>query len=485
MEEKTIDLRDVLKTLKKRRRIIMAIFVVFVMVAAIASLLLPPTYEAETSLRVKQSKGLANSLLSELVPGGSNNTKQLMFTYAEILKGRTVVEAVIAKMPEGKEEKPTYDSFVRRITTMPVKDTEILKVTVQAPSASEASFLANTLVEAFNARMTSLVRSEQSTVREFIGERMQISKKELDQAEQALEQYKNREQIVSPADETKALIERLSSIDKLSAENQVALATAQSKAAGTAWHLSMEKPGYIADSPLIQQYKGNLSALEVELVTLLSENTDKHPKVIATRAAIAETREKLDTEIARIVNAEAPSMNPIHQGLVQENIQAQIETAVFDARQGAINKIIGQTEQILNTLPAKEKGLARVLRDATVSQEIYIMLAKRHEEARINEVMQPTDVQVVEVAVTPERPIKPRKAFNMLIAAALGLFTGFVTALALEYLNRTIRTAEDVKRYLNQPVLGLIPDFENQLKDRREGFCTKIKRYLFKAAERK
>ena len=484
MEETTIDLRDIVKTLKKRRGLIFYTFLTFVVIAAVVSLLIPPTYEAETSLRVKQPKGLANSLLSEIVPGGSNNTKQLMSTYAEILQGRTVVETVIAKMPEGKDKKPSYEQFAGRITTQSLKDTEILKVKVQASSAEEAKFLANSLVEAFNARMTSLVRSEQSAVREFIGERMQTSKKELDQAERVLEKYKQDEKIVSPADETKALIERLSTVDKLSAENQVALATAQATAAGTAQQLAKEKPGFIADSPLIQQYKGKLSELEVELVTLLSDNTEKHPKVIATRAAISETREKLDIEINRIVNAEAPSMNPIHQELVKTNLQAEVGTTAYSARQGAINKIIGENEQILTSLPTKERGLARVLRDATVAQEIYIMLAKRHEEARINEVMQPTDVQVVEVAVAPDKPIKPKKTQNVLIAGILGLFIGTGVSFALEYMNRTIRTPEDVQQYLDLPVLGSIPHFDSDTREPEGGAFDKLKRLLARKDDR-
>ena len=477
MEETTLDLRDIYKTLKKRRKIIINTFLAFVVIATTVSLLIPPTYEAETSLRVKQSKGLANSLLSELATG-SNNTKQLMLTYAEILKGRTVVEAVIAQIPEGKEKKPTYEKFVDRITTQPLKDTEILKVKVQASSAEEAQFLANALVESFNARMTYLVRSEQSMVREFIGERMQTSRQELEQAEKALQQYKSKEKITSPAEETKALIERFSVIDKLSAENQVALATAQATAAGTAQQLAKEKPGFVADSPLIQQYKGKLSELEVELVTLLSDNTEKHPKVVATRAAIAETREKLDIEINRIVNAEAPSMNPVHQELLKTNLEAEVQTTAFGARQGAINKIIGDNEQILTALPAKEQGLARVMRDATVAQEIYVMLAKRHEEARINEVMQPTDVQIVETAVAPDKPIKPKKTLNVLIAAILGLFFGTGAAFALEYMNKTIHTPEDVQQYLDLPVLGSIPNFDSEEKREQNGPVEKLKRLL-------
>jgi capsular polysaccharide biosynthesis protein len=92
------------------------------------------------------------------------------------------------------------------------------------------------------------------------------------------------------------------------------------------------------------------------------------------------------------------------------------------------------------------------------------MLAKRHEEARISEVMQPTDVQIVDTAIAPEKPIKPKKLLNVVIAAILGIFAGTAWAFLQEYLNKSIRTAEDVQYYLGLPVLGSIPDFEGEEK---------------------
>lgn len=112
------------------------------------------------------------------------------------------------------------------------------------------------------------------------------------------------------------------------------------------------------------------------------------------------------------------------------------------------------------SMPAKEQGLARVMRDVSVAQEIYIMLAKRHEEARISEVMQPTDVQVIDTADLPDKPVKPKKARNVVAAAMLGIFAGLAWAFFQEYMDKSIRTPEDVRQYLDLPILGSIPDME-------------------------
>ena len=474
MDETTIDLRDIIKVLKKRSKLIIGIFLIFVVTAAIVSYMIAPTYEATTALRIKQAKGLANSLLGDITGGSSGATKQQMSTYAEILKSRTVVQQVIDETQKDKEVKPSYEGFVGRITTQPVKDTEILNVKVQAGSPEEAQYLANELVVAFLERMTALVRSEQSKVREFIGERMQASKIELESAESELQKYKQNQRIVAPADETKALVDKLSTLDKLDADNRVAIEASQARLNSAEQQLGRQKTGFIADNPLIQQHKLKLAELEVDLVGLSQTYTDSHPKVKATKAAISETRNRLSAEIAKVVNADSISSNPLHQGLLQSKLQAEAELAVAAARQQAIKKVQTDSEEQLNKLPGKEQGLVRVMRDAAVAQEIYIMLAKRYEEARINEVMEPTDVQIVDVAVAPKGPIKPNKRLNVAIAAILGLFVGTGLAFALEYMNRTIRTADDVEQYLGLPVLGSIPAVDSEEGSSKKSMITKL-----------
>jgi len=145
VEETTLDLRDIYNILRKRRKLIGKCFLICVVLAVIISLIIPPTYEAETTLRIKQPKGLATSLFAD-IPDSVGATKQLMSTYAEILKSRTVVEEVIKKTQADKEEPPKYEDMLKRITTTPVKDTEILNVKVTAKSPEEAELVAKTLV---------------------------------------------------------------------------------------------------------------------------------------------------------------------------------------------------------------------------------------------------------------------------------------------------------------------------------------------------
>ncbi|VBB09397.1 lipopolysaccharide biosynthesis [Lucifera butyrica] len=470
MDETTIDLREIIQIIKKRRVYIAKICILFTLVALIASFIIPPTYQGEVLLRVKQPQGLADSLLASLPMDNPLATRQLMMTYAEILTSRTVVQELIdtTQSAKNKSDIPTYEDMLKRIRTQEVKDTEILKVDVLAPSPEEAKRVANTLTQIFLNRITMLVRSEQKIVREFIGQRLNDSKKELSQAEDSLEEYKQREKIYEPQEEGKALIDKLAAIDKLSADNRVSLAASGANLASVNQQLGEEKAGFVADNPLIQQYKAKLAELEVERVGLLQEYTEKNPRVLAVQAGIDDTKSRLNDEVAKVISAEAPSMNPIHLGLLQAKMQSEAEIGAFTAQKQAIDKILAENQGIVEQLPAKQKGLVKVMRNANVAQEIYIMLAKRYEEARISEVQEPTDVQVVDAAVTPEKPVTPRKVLNTVVGFVLGLFFGIGRAFLKEYLNRSICTAKDVQLFLNLPVLGSIPDFNRDAAPRRK-----------------
>ena len=114
------------------------------------------------------------------------------------------------------------------------------------------------------------------------------------------------------------------------------------------------------------------------------------------------------------------------------------------------------------TLPAKEQGLARLMLNYSVAQELYVMLSKRYEDARISEVMQPTNIQIVDVASLPEKTARPRWLLNLAIAGMVGLFAGVSSAFLAEYFYKTIDTVEDVKLHLGLRVIGSIPSYSSQ-----------------------
>ncbi len=77
-------------------------------------------------------------------------------------------------------------------------------------------------------------------------------------------------------------------------------------------------------------------------------------------------------------------------------------------------------------------------------------------------IMQVENVTVVDTAVVPDVPIRPRKLLTMVVAGFMGGMAGLGIAFVLSYLDNTFKTPEDVQQHLGLPVLGSIPVFKPQ-----------------------
>lgn len=452
-----LDVRDLISVLIRRSKIILATIGVFFAIAVACNLLLPTWYVSNVNLRVKYNRSTNDGL-------GTLSQEEIMhqqiYTYAEIFKGKTVVETATDKifgdLPE--DEKPDYETMLKRIEAEPLKNTEILHVTVAGKDPEEAKNLADALVETFLDRLTEIVRSEGRETKVFIGQRMQEAKDDLNKVEAELVAYKEKNKILSVSDQTKNIMDQQAIVNKLLVDNQVAIKSSQAKVASTNRQISEENPGFVGDSPLIQQYKGKLEDMEVELIGLRKNYKPNHPKVQSLQASVDSLKDKLAFEIGKVARAESPSGNPIHQNLVQAKLQAEVDVASANAQHTALNQEQIKLQDQLDRQPQKEQGLSKLLRDTAVAEQSYTDLAKSYDQARIDEVKEPRNVQVVDMPDVATKPAKPRKLLNMAIGLLLGLFTGISMAFISEIFFKTVDTAFDAEKYLRLPVMGGIPE---------------------------
>ena len=487
-EEITIDLREIGAILKRNAANIARVTGVCIVAAGVYLAVATPVYESQALLRVKQPKGIGSSLLESMPMGNAMANTQLMNTYAEILKSRSVIIPVIEKTEEPNAEGKfmDYEAYVKaKVTTAPFKDTEIMQLTVRSKTAEGAQKANNLIVEGFLNRLTELSRDQQKATRGFIEERAVAAKKELQAAEDKLTTYKKENDIIAPDDAVKLATEKMGMVDKLNAENRVALATANARLASTNAQLNGEAAS-IADNKSIQLYNSQLAQLEGERISYLDKYTAQHPKVKQVEQEIANLKQKINSEINKVASLQAPSDNPVHQQLLAAKFQSEAEASVAQSNLAKLAQIDSDNKTDLRNLSDKEQEFVNLMRDVTVANEIYVMLAKRVEEAKVAEASVATEVQVVDGGTLPEKPAKPKKALTLLLAALLGALASSGFVVVRELLNRTIKNSDDVANYLELPVLGSVPDMNDLRKDMEKndkgpGLLAKIWRKVWKA----
>ena len=487
-EEITIDLREIGAILKRNAANIARVTGVCIVAAGVYLAVATPVYESQALLRVKQPKGIGTSLLEAMPMGNAMANTQLMNTYAEILKSRSVIVPVIEKTEEpNKEGKfPAYEGYIKgKVATAPFKDTEIMQLTVRANTAEKAQKANSLIVEGFLNRLTELSRDQQKATRGFIEERTATAKKELKDAEDKLTEYKKANDIIAPDDAVKLATEKMGMVDKLNAENRVALATANARLASTNAQLNGEAAS-IADNKSIQLYNSQLAQLEGERISYLDKYTAQHPKVKQVEQEIAKLKQKINSEINKVASLQAPSDNPVHQQLLAAKFTSEAEASVAQSNLAKLHQIDNDNKEDIRNLSDKEQEFVSLMRDVTVANEIYVMLAKRLEEAKVAEASVATEVQVVDTATLPTAPVAPKKAMTLLLAALLGILASSGFVVVRELLNRTIKNSDDVANYLDLPVLGSVPEMNDLRKDMEKndkgpGLLAKIWRKVWKA----
>ena len=473
MENSTVNIREILTNIRKHVfRVI--VILLFCLAGGGAYLYFTlPIYESEALLQIKQAQGLGASIMNDTASNIATSAgvarKERMSTYAEILKSRDVIEPIIKDVikPDKNGKYPNYDTFIGRISTTPVKDTEILKVSVSSTDPDNAKDINEKVVQQFLVRLTELSHSEKKATKDFLEGRVAEADENLTNAENRLQEYQVQEQIISPNEHMHALIDRMTGIKKEDEENKVNLAAAQAKLSSVNGQL-MDSGVSIADNEKIKQYNSKLADMEITRVGYLSQYTEAHPKMIEINKQIQETRTALESEISRVANMEAPSDNPVQQGLLADKFRSEAEISIAQSKAKALNGINSRAENELTAMPAKEQGFVRAQRDVNVAQDIYTMLYKRLEEAKIAEVMVQNEVQVIDKPTLPERPVKPSKRSVLMLAALLGLSLGLASVVIPTLLHRRINTVEDVARYMGLEVLGSIADLESLEKNKRK-----------------
>jgi len=490
-QEYTIDLLEIADILADNRKPIAKITGVFVLLAILYLLIAPPVYESEALLRIKQDQGLGKSLLDTFTGGNVQMSQQQMSTFEEILKSRGVVVPVIEATEEADKEGkyPEYENYVeKKITTSPFKNTEILQVKVKGDTPEKAQRANQLLVDSFLKRITDLSRTEQTATKFFLDDRVKSAKADLEKAETVLQNYKSENKITSPTDSARIFTDRIADIEKQAAANQVVLEAAQARLNAINGQLG-NSGAATADNRTIQQYNQELAKLESTRIGYLDKYTDKHPRMKEINDQIANLKRKIRQEIDKVAALQAPSDNAVHQGLVAGKFQSESEVIVARRKAEALQQIINKNNADLEKLPEVEKGYIKAARDAQVANEIYVMLAKRLEEAKVAEVMQPNNVQVVDVPTLPEKPVSPRKGRILVLAALLGILLSCGYIVTMELMHRTIHTEEDVQNYLELPVIGAIPDEtsmqramekQKEREDRQPGFMSKVRDYIWK-----
>jgi tyrosine-protein kinase Etk/Wzc len=242
---------------------------------------------------------------------------------------------------------------------------------------------------------------------------------------------------------------------------------AQQRLAAVETTLTAQRSGLVTavtniSNPSAQRLKDQLVALQSQYAQLVVQDyPPEHPQRVKLQEEIEQTKSALADQ-ASVVAKGSYVGDPIAQieRRVDQSVNLQIEVESMRARESALQQTLGGYRQHLAKLPGQEVDLARLTLDRDVNARIYTSLLERREEVRISEAKQIPNTRVIDRAMVPQSPIKPRKKLNLLLGTVVGLLLGSGIGLVLESRAGKLGSTQEFEEKTGWTVLALVPQHE-------------------------
>lgn len=129
----------------------------------------------------------------------------------------------------------------------------------------------------------------------------------------------------------------------------------------------------------------------------------------------------------------------------------------MNAQLGAINSKIAELDGTLRRLPELQRQYLQLFREVEVKQQLYTGLLNSYQQLRIAKAGEIGNVRIVDTAVVPIEPIKPKKLIVLILSLFVGGFIGVLLALLKNMMRSGIKDAAQIENELDLPVYATVP----------------------------
>ena len=336
----------------------------------------------------------------------------------------------------------------------PIKDSRVVVLSYQHSEPEVAALVANTIAQVYVQHNLERRQTESEGAATWLGDQYGDLSTQLNDAEHALIEFKKKNNVIAVAVADQQ--NDLSSMRKKLADE---LGTVQVKLiALKAQRSQYEKlksndpltdvsPGS-ADSQVMLKMKEMYIDQYAKLLEMKGKYLEKHPAVIAQDARVQAIRADMVREA----------------GLAAKNVEAQYETMGRQEHDLKTALDASTREALLLEQKAIEYNKLKRQFDhlVTISEQV----GGREREQALAGRLKTNNVGIVDAALVPEAPIAPNVPRSIGVAIVLALVLGVGLAFALELMDSTVKTQEDVERAVGAAFLGLIPSIDETAEDR-------------------
>ncbi|MEW5944925.1 MAG: P-loop NTPase [bacterium] len=453
-----MELRDYWHVIWKRKYITaLCVVVLFLGALFVNYNVLEVTYQATAKMLVEQPPRvlMLTDKTANLPPPLSLETQ------VRLIKSLRVAEGAAKRLRYDDPERAAL-RLHDRIVVDNIKDTGIINITSEGPDPKECADIANAFAEAFEEISYKIARESIEEATKFIEDQLKIAATELEDAEIKIYEFNKEHGIISLEDEVRERNSMIVEFEIQKMSQEVALNGLMAQI-GNLENIFNDKlyavyqdPDAITQTGLFSSLKKDILDLEVERAALKLRLKDDHPRVKELDKRVQQLQSRLEKSISNLVAKRLIFEDEII-GDRDRIVGLQTERLIADASIETLGQVIERLSEQQRSYPELKYEYSRLTRTRDVAEKLYLLLYEKRQQARIDEVQRDVKVKVFQKATVPAAPVKPQRLKNIFIVVVFALFLGIGVSFVLEEMEETIHNSDDVKNYLNLPVLGSIP----------------------------
>jgi succinoglycan biosynthesis transport protein ExoP len=348
--------------------------------------------------------------------------------------------------------------------------TDVLEITVRAPTPRDAVMLSSAMATAFSRFYGKVSHETAKRSRELMESDLTEVKKDLETARAALDQFVRTNGVANLRAQQESAVQLYGTVT--SQYEQAVAASAESDLQVAAVRNEFEHNAdlgtYTTTNPYIQSLQANLADMESQLEVALSRYREAHPRVQELRSSISDLQSRLDQQMAILgTQTGAGGSRPAREETLLRLIQLEGQAKGASARVERLREAVGRQGAEIDRVAGLASGYERLTSDHDLYLQQYNTLQASLRDARFAEHETGTTgaVQVIDEPRRARGPVGISKFLLVLYAALLAIVLGSVALIGMDYLDTRVRTSGDVERLLEIPVAAVIPELEGAPRD--------------------
>ncbi|MEX0780771.1 MAG: polysaccharide biosynthesis tyrosine autokinase [Balneolales bacterium] len=468
-----------------------------------------PQYQGKATLLITQSQDNfartgndMNSMLTNSFGIGKGSTITNELGILQSKKFATVIaEKILATplQPDGRLYPLLWKSYPEdasmvgkdelsnriqsRLSIIPNEEiTDMLEINYKSSTPHEAATVTNIVVDSYTQFSVNQNRMQVRSALDFLNQEMAEVQNTLNQKEEMLRNFMNREKLVELDSQTQNMITAMANLENERQAIAVQKVGVNSAIESRREELDRIKPGFVQNysegmSTKLNRYQFNLAELETERMLMMQKNPNLrgNPNAEASFQRLNDQIANLKNQITELAE-EFIGSNEHTLGFLgtrdgdmvgkisdisEQLTLLEIDSQQYEAQTEVLEQRLEEYQESFEALPDNMIEFAQITRDIETNEQLYLTMSQQIGELTVWEQTQASSGRVVDYSEVPSNPVEPRSLLLLTWAFVMGLFFSIGLVYVREINSTKINSIEKLLQK-RLTLLSVIPDITSQ-----------------------